>query len=92
MILLPVIASRIRPLLLLAPLFSLTAEAQTLAISFPGPRQPVTLGGRKNAQLDESFPSCADSLGGGREKKVENHEVMLHFACGSIVWNKSLLG
>ncbi|TNV11488.1 IS5 family transposase [Buttiauxella sp. B2] len=26
------------------------------------------------------------------EKKVENHEAMLHFACGIIVWNKALLG
>lgn len=26
------------------------------------------------------------------EKKVENYEAMLHFACGIIVWNKSLLG
>ncbi|TNL00427.1 IS5/IS1182 family transposase, partial [Kosakonia cowanii] len=26
------------------------------------------------------------------EKKVENYEAMLHFACGIIVWNKTLLG
>ncbi len=26
------------------------------------------------------------------EKKIENFEAMLHFACGLIVWNKSLLG
>ncbi len=26
------------------------------------------------------------------EKKVENYETMLHFACGIIVWNKILLG
>ncbi|MBG5909608.1 IS5/IS1182 family transposase, partial [Providencia stuartii] len=26
------------------------------------------------------------------EKKVENYEAMLHFACGVIVWNKNLLG
>lgn len=26
------------------------------------------------------------------EKKVENHEAMLHFACSIIVWNKILLG
>ncbi|SCZ66092.1 hypothetical protein SAMN02982990_02502 [Photorhabdus luminescens] len=26
------------------------------------------------------------------EKKVENYEAMLHFACGIIVWNKILLG
>ncbi|EFK4563088.1 transposase, partial [Escherichia coli] len=26
------------------------------------------------------------------EKKVENYEAMLHFACGVIVWNKPLLG
>ncbi|AKH65561.1 MULTISPECIES: transposase [Photorhabdus] len=26
------------------------------------------------------------------EKKVENYETMLHFACGIIVWNKTLLG
>ncbi|MEW2998537.1 transposase, partial [Escherichia coli] len=26
------------------------------------------------------------------EKKVENYEAMLHFACGVIVWNKTLLG
>ncbi|WP_305841770.1 IS5 family transposase [Photobacterium leiognathi] len=26
------------------------------------------------------------------EKKIENYEAMLHFACGLIVWNKSLLG
>ena len=26
------------------------------------------------------------------EKKVENFEAMLHFACGIIVWNKSLFG
>ncbi len=25
------------------------------------------------------------------EKKIENYEAMLHFACGLIVWNKSLL-
>jgi len=24
------------------------------------------------------------------EKKIENYEAMLHFACGLIVWNKSL--
>jgi hypothetical protein len=26
------------------------------------------------------------------EKKVENYEAMLHFACSIIVWNKILLG
>ncbi len=26
------------------------------------------------------------------EKKIENDEAMLHFACGLIVWNKSVLG
>lgn len=26
------------------------------------------------------------------EKKVENYEAMLHFACGIVVWNKILLG
>ncbi|MBE3678692.1 IS5/IS1182 family transposase, partial [Vibrio parahaemolyticus] len=26
------------------------------------------------------------------EKKIENYEAMLYFACGLIVWNKSLLG
>jgi transposase len=26
------------------------------------------------------------------EKKVENYEAMLHFACSIIVWNKTLLG
>ncbi|PVF72247.1 hypothetical protein CSC14_1612 [Proteus mirabilis] len=26
------------------------------------------------------------------EKKVENYEAMLHFVCGIIVWNKTLLG
>lgn len=26
------------------------------------------------------------------EKKVENYEAMLHFACGIIVWSKILLG
>lgn len=26
------------------------------------------------------------------EKKIENYEAILHFACGLIVWNKSLLG
>lgn len=26
------------------------------------------------------------------EKKVENYEAMLHFACAIIVWNKILLG
>ncbi|MBL5943118.1 IS5/IS1182 family transposase, partial [Enterobacter asburiae] len=25
------------------------------------------------------------------EKKTENYEAMLHFACGLIVWNKVLL-
>jgi transposase len=25
------------------------------------------------------------------EKKIENYEAMLHFACGMIVWNKCLL-
>ncbi|MFC0139806.1 IS5/IS1182 family transposase, partial [Erwinia mallotivora] len=25
------------------------------------------------------------------EKKTENYEAMLHFACGIIVWNKVLL-
>ena len=27
-----------------------------------------------------------------REKKAENYEAMLHFACSIIVWNKTLLG
>lgn len=26
------------------------------------------------------------------EKKIENYEAMMHFSCGLIVWNKSLLG
>ncbi|MCX7134715.1 glycoside hydrolase [Aeromonas sp.] len=84
MTLLPELASRIRPLLLLAPLFSLPAEALTLAndqwrieldpatlaaeavlpsgkhlaISSPGPRQPVTALQQEGERA--SWLTCAD--------------------------------
>ena len=38
--------------------------------------------------MDESLPPCPDRW----EKKVENYEAMLHFACGVIVLEQNPIG
>ncbi|EHB0476617.1 IS5/IS1182 family transposase, partial [Escherichia coli] len=47
---------------------------------------------RRHHQRTHSWMNCFRRILTRWEKKVENYEAMLHFACSIIVWNKIPLG